>query len=105
MNTLTLWLAGDVMTGRGIDQIQAHARAAGAVRELGARCARDYVQLAERVNGPVPAQLDIVPMQLRRLQLTHPAARSSLQALFKNEGQKLGTEVQAQADGSWQLRW
>jgi poly-gamma-glutamate synthesis protein (capsule biosynthesis protein) len=52
-------------------------------------------------------QLEIVPMQLRRLRLTHAdaAARSSLQALFENEGQKLGTGVQAQADGSWQLRW
>jgi poly-gamma-glutamate synthesis protein (capsule biosynthesis protein) len=52
-------------------------------------------------------QLEIVPMQLRRLQLVHAdtSARESLQALFENEGQKFGTGVQAQADGSWQLRW
>lgn len=52
-------------------------------------------------------QLEIVPMQLRRLQLVHAdtSARESLQALFGNEGQKFGTGVQAQADGCWQLRW
>ncbi|OGB01681.1 MAG: hypothetical protein A3E79_09405 [Burkholderiales bacterium RIFCSPHIGHO2_12_FULL_61_11] len=54
MNTLTLWLAGDVMTGRGIDQIQAHA-VPPVLYENWVHDARDYVQLAERVNGPVPA--------------------------------------------------
>lgn len=51
---LTLWLAGDVMTGRGIDQIQAHA-VAPVLYERWVHDARDYVRLAERVNGPVPA--------------------------------------------------
>jgi poly-gamma-glutamate synthesis protein (capsule biosynthesis protein) len=50
---VTLLLAGDVMTGRGIDQILAHPSAPelyeGAVRD-----ARDYVALAERASGPVP---------------------------------------------------
>ncbi|WP_341919281.1 CapA family protein [Polaromonas sp. YR568] len=50
---LTLWLAGDVMTGRGIDQIQAHA-VAPVLYESWVQDARDYVRLAERVNGPVP---------------------------------------------------
>lgn len=54
MDTLTLWLAGDVMTGRGIDQIQTHP-GAPALHESWVRDARDYVRLAERVNGPVPA--------------------------------------------------
>ena len=51
---LTLWLAGDVMTGRGIDQIQAHA-VAPVLYESWVHDARDYVRLAERVSGPVPA--------------------------------------------------
>lgn len=51
---LTLWLAGDVMTGRGIDQIQAHA-VAPVLYENWVHDARDYVRLAEHVNGPVPA--------------------------------------------------
>ncbi|MDP3796040.1 MAG: CapA family protein [Polaromonas sp.] len=54
MDKLTLWLAGDVMTGRGIDQIQAHA-VAPVLYESWVHDARDYVRLAERVSGPVPA--------------------------------------------------
>jgi poly-gamma-glutamate synthesis protein (capsule biosynthesis protein) len=64
-----------------------------------------FVQLA-RATGALQ-QLEIVPMQLRRLRLTHadPAARRSLQSLFDTEGRHFGTGVQAQADGSWLLRW
>lgn len=54
MDTLTLWLAGDVMTGRGVDQVQAHPGAPVLHEDL-VRDARDYVRLAERANGPVPA--------------------------------------------------
>src|SRR5512139_1411087 len=54
MDSLTLSLAGDVMTGRGIDQIQAHP-CDPALYESLVRDARDYVRLAEAVNGPVPA--------------------------------------------------
>lgn len=53
MNTATLWLAGDVMTGRGIDQIQAHA-VPPVLYESWVHDARNYVQLAERRHGPVP---------------------------------------------------
>jgi poly-gamma-glutamate capsule biosynthesis protein CapA/YwtB (metallophosphatase superfamily) len=54
MDTFTLWLAGDVMTGRGIDQIQAHPGDPALFESL-VRDARDYVRLAEDVNGRVPA--------------------------------------------------
>jgi poly-gamma-glutamate capsule biosynthesis protein CapA/YwtB (metallophosphatase superfamily) len=54
MDTLSLWLAGDVMTGRGIDQVQAHP-SAPVLYEHWVRDARDYVRLAERAHGPVPA--------------------------------------------------
>jgi len=54
MDRLTLWLAGDVMTGRGIDQIQAHPGDPVLYESL-VRDAREYVRLAEAVNGPVPA--------------------------------------------------
>lgn len=53
-DTLTLWLAGDVMTGRGIDQVQAHPGDPALYESL-VRDARDYVRLAEAVNGRVPA--------------------------------------------------
>jgi len=54
MDRLTLWLAGDVMTGRGIDQIQQHPGDPALYESL-VRDARDYVRLAEAEHGPVPA--------------------------------------------------
>ncbi|HJS90777.1 MAG TPA: CapA family protein [Steroidobacteraceae bacterium] len=50
---LTLFLSGDVMIGRGIDQI---LPTPGDPRlfERWARSAMDYVQLAERASGPIP---------------------------------------------------
>jgi poly-gamma-glutamate synthesis protein (capsule biosynthesis protein) len=52
-DSVTLFLAGDVMTGRGIDQILPHA-GDDRLHEGWAKSARDYVRLAERANGPVP---------------------------------------------------
>ncbi|WAZ19860.1 CapA family protein [Streptomyces cinnabarinus] len=51
---VTLFLCGDVMLGRGVDQILAHP-GDPALREPYVTDARDYVRLAESVNGPVPA--------------------------------------------------
>ena len=53
-NVLTLFLCGDVMTGRGIDQILSHP-SDPAIREPYMRSAAGYVTLAEDVNGPIPA--------------------------------------------------
>lgn len=47
-------LAGDVMTGRGIDQVLPHPSAPD-LHESYVRDARDYVRLAEALNGPIPA--------------------------------------------------
>jgi len=47
---LTLWLAGDVMTGRGIDQVMAHP-CSPELYEGWVRDAREYVKLAEKVHG------------------------------------------------------
>ena len=53
---LVLVLAGDVMTGRGIDQaLRQHAPPQ--IHEPVVRDARDYVRLAESVNGPVGTPL------------------------------------------------
>lgn len=49
---VTLMLAGDVMTGRGIDQILQHPGAPG-LHESYIHDARDYMRLAEAVNGPI----------------------------------------------------
>lgn len=50
---VTLFLCGDVMLGRGVDQILPHP-GAPALREGYVRDARTYVELAEAANGPVP---------------------------------------------------
>lgn len=50
---LTLFLGGDVMLGRGIDQILPHP-GDPQLREPVVDDARDYVRLAERVSGPIP---------------------------------------------------
>jgi poly-gamma-glutamate synthesis protein (capsule biosynthesis protein) len=54
---IRLFFCGDVMTGRGIDQILAHP---GDVRlyEEWASSAKDYVRLAEQRNGPIPRTAD-----------------------------------------------
>ena len=54
---ITLFLCGDVMTGRGIDQIMPHP---GDPRlyEPYVRNARRYVKLAEELNGPIPKHVD-----------------------------------------------
>jgi poly-gamma-glutamate synthesis protein (capsule biosynthesis protein) len=54
---MTLFLCGDVMTGRGIDQILSHP-SRPELREPVAGDAREYVTLAERANGPVPRPVD-----------------------------------------------
>lgn len=51
--TVRLFLCGDVMTGRGIDQVLAHP-SDPELREPSITDAREYVGLAERVNGAVP---------------------------------------------------
>ncbi|MFI7519596.1 CapA family protein [Micromonospora globbae] len=50
---LRLFLAGDVMTGRGVDAVLPHPGPPELREEL-VRDARDYVGLAERASGPLP---------------------------------------------------
>ncbi len=52
-----LLLLGDVMTGRGIDQIQRHP---GHPRlyEGFVKSALEYVAIAEQANGPIPRSVD-----------------------------------------------
>ena len=51
-STITLMLAGDVMTGRGIDQVLPHPNPP-VLYEPQVRSALDYVRLAEDENGPI----------------------------------------------------
>jgi poly-gamma-glutamate capsule biosynthesis protein CapA/YwtB (metallophosphatase superfamily) len=49
---ITLFLCGDVMTGRGVDQVLPYANAPR-LYEPYVRSATEYVALAEAVNGPI----------------------------------------------------
>src|SRR2546429_567305 len=51
--SLRLFLCGDVMTGRGIDQALPHP-VSPALYEPYVRDAQEYVDLAEKANGPIP---------------------------------------------------
>ena len=56
-NLITLFLCGDVMTGRGIDQVLPHP-SNPQIYESYLRDAKGYVELAERENGPIPKPVD-----------------------------------------------
>ncbi|MFE7607065.1 CapA family protein [Streptomyces celluloflavus] len=74
---VTVFLCGDVMLGRGVDQILPHP-GDPALRERHARDARAYVELAEAANGPVPRPADFSwPWgdALQMLDEASPAAR------------------------------
>ena len=53
---IRVFLCGDVMTGRGIDQIMAHPCKPQLYEEW-VKSASDYVRLAERVNGKIPTHV------------------------------------------------
>ncbi|MCS7016371.1 MAG: CapA family protein [Gemmatales bacterium] len=57
MRSLRLFLCGDVMTGRGVDQILPYP-CNPVLYEAEVRDARVYVQLAEQINGPIPHPVD-----------------------------------------------
>ncbi|MFD1538930.1 CapA family protein, partial [Nonomuraea guangzhouensis] len=54
---VTLFLGGDVMLGRGVDQVLPHP-GDPVLREPHVDDARTYVELAEAVNGPIPRPVD-----------------------------------------------
>ncbi len=56
--TVTLFLCGDLMTGRGIDQILAHP-SEPRLYEPYVRSALEYVRLAEIANGPIDRPVDV----------------------------------------------
>lgn len=55
--TVTLFLGGDVMTGRGIDQILPHP-SDPVLYEGYMKSAEGYVEIAERISGPIPRNVD-----------------------------------------------
>lgn len=77
MSDVRLFLAGDVMTGRGIDQALA-TPSEPTLHEVFVEDAREYVLLAEEVNGPIPrpvAPAHVWGAALEELERRAPDAR------------------------------
>jgi poly-gamma-glutamate capsule biosynthesis protein CapA/YwtB (metallophosphatase superfamily) len=75
--SLRLFLCGDVMTGRGIDQALPHS-VNPILYEPYVRDAREYLALAEKANGPIPRPLSadyIWGDALQELQRARPDLR------------------------------
>jgi len=75
--TITLFLCGDVMTGRGIDQVLPHPSPPG-LHEDYVKSAVEYVELAVRANGPISKPVDFSYIwgdAARELDRVKPAAR------------------------------
>ena len=74
---LSLFLCGDVMLGRGIDQILAHP-SKPVLYEPAVHDARDYVAMAERANGRIARPVDAAYVwgdALAELRRRHPDLR------------------------------
>ncbi len=57
MKEVTLFLCGDVMTGRGVDQILRHP-SAPQLYESGTSSAKSYVAIAEAATGRIARPAD-----------------------------------------------
>ena len=95
---IVLFLCGDVMTGRGIDQILPHPGAPH-IFESYVRDARLYVDLAEKVNGPIRKPVDysyIWGDALDELEQTAPDVRiiNLETSITTNEGYWAGKGIQ-----------
>lgn len=75
--TMTLFLCGDVMTGRGIDQILPHP-SNPRIHESYMKSAKGYVTLAEESTGSIPKPVDFAYIwgdALEELRIRNPDAR------------------------------
>jgi poly-gamma-glutamate synthesis protein (capsule biosynthesis protein) len=75
--TITLFLCGDVMTGRAIDQVLPYP-GNPQIYEPYMTSAKGYVRLAEDINGPIPKPVDFAYIwgdALEELRRTNPDVR------------------------------
>ncbi len=88
---ITVFLCGDVMTGRGIDQVLPHP-GNPALYEAYIRDARAYVELAEDVHGPIPRPVDFEYIWGDALTELHPP-HPTLSPDSGGEGRVRGADV------------
>lgn len=75
--TITLFLCGDVMTGRGIDQVLPYP-SDPQIYESYMTSAQGYVKIAEDASGPIPKPVDFAYIwgdALEELRRTNPDVR------------------------------
>ncbi|MFJ4693381.1 CapA family protein [Streptomyces sp. NPDC088766] len=94
---LTLFLCGDVMLGRGVDQILPYP-GGPALRERHIKDARAYVELAEAAHGPIPVPADFAGPWGEALPLLDEAAPDARvinleTAVTRHDGFAPGKEV------------
>jgi poly-gamma-glutamate capsule biosynthesis protein CapA/YwtB (metallophosphatase superfamily) len=94
--SVRLFLCGDVMTGRGIDQILPHP-AEPVLFEPVIRDARSYIALAEARNGPIPRPMDFAYIwgdALTELDSQKPDLRIvNLETSITNDGVPANKEI------------
>lgn len=56
-SSIVIFMCGDVMLGRGIDQVMPHPGNPEIYEEY-MKSAKGYVEIAERINGPIPSSRD-----------------------------------------------
>jgi poly-gamma-glutamate capsule biosynthesis protein CapA/YwtB (metallophosphatase superfamily) len=79
MGQVRLCLTGDVMTGRGVDQILAHP-SDPTISEMWSTSADDYVSLAESRSGPLPRRVPPTYIWGELLEVLHDARIDTLVA-------------------------
>ena len=93
--TIRLFLCGDVMLGRGIDQVLAHP-CDPMLHEDYAHSALDYVRLAEEANGPIErpvAPTYIWGAALEELEASLPYVKGSKVVATDEQGDPLYEDI------------
>ena len=94
---ITLFLCGDVMTGRAIDQVLPHP-GDPRLHEPYVHDARGYVRLAA---------LRMTPIRVRRFRVNRASEADMrwLRELLNREGERFGTRVEIASDNTLNLHW
>ncbi len=90
---ITVFMCGDVMTGRGIDQVLPQP-CSPQIFEPYVRDARRYVELAEETNGLIPQPVDFSYIW-----------GDAIDIILNREGKRFGTFVEPDEDHSLILGW
>jgi poly-gamma-glutamate capsule biosynthesis protein CapA/YwtB (metallophosphatase superfamily) len=99
---ITVFLCGDVMTGRGIDQILPHP-SDPAIYEPSMKSAKGHV---EPCTGKL-VSLRMMPMRIKHFRENRASREDAewLRDTLSREGKRFGTCVELEKDNTLILRW